>query len=107
MTLKMALEMILLIFLIVCAIVSTVQKNLLSTVLIFMSYSVIMSVIWVLMESPDLAITEAAVGAGITTILFFVTLKKVDHLHFRKPRRNEQLQQQKPSEDGQEGEHDA
>ena len=32
---------------------------------------------WILLESPDLAITEAAVGAGITSILFFVTLKKI------------------------------
>ena len=30
-----------------------------------------------LLESPDLAITEAAVGAGVTSILFFVTLKKI------------------------------
>ena len=29
------------------------------------------------MESPDLAITEAAVGAGITTLLFFITLKSI------------------------------
>jgi len=36
-----------------------------------------MSIIWILLESPDLAITEAAVGAGITSILFFVTLKKI------------------------------
>ena len=36
-----------------------------------------MSVIWLFIESPDLAITEAAVGAGITSILFFITLKKV------------------------------
>ena len=79
-----ALEMILLAFLIVCAIVATVQKNLLTTVLIFMSYSVIMSVIWVLLESPDLAGTEAAVGAGVTTVLFFVTLKKVGQLKFKK-----------------------
>ncbi len=78
------LEMILLAFLIVCAIVATVQKNLLSTVLIFMSYSVIMSVVWVLLESPDLAGTEAAVGAGVTTVLFFVTLKKVGQLKFKK-----------------------
>jgi uncharacterized MnhB-related membrane protein len=42
-----------------------------------MSYSLIMSIIWILLESPDLAITEAAVGAGITSILFFVTLKKI------------------------------
>ena len=42
-----------------------------------MSYSLIMSIILILLESPDLAITEAAVGAGITSILFFVTLKKI------------------------------
>jgi uncharacterized MnhB-related membrane protein len=36
-----------------------------------------MSIIWITLESPDLAITEAAVGAGITSILFFVTLKKI------------------------------
>ena len=42
-----------------------------------MTYSLVMSVIWVLLESPDLAITEAAVGAGLTTLLFFVTLKKI------------------------------
>ena len=29
------------------------------------------------MESPDLAITEAAVGAGISGTLFLVTLKKL------------------------------
>ena len=42
-----------------------------------MSYSLIMCVIWVLLQSPDLAITEAAVGAGVTSILFFITLKKI------------------------------
>ena len=30
------------------------------------------------MESPDLAITEAAVGAGVSGILFMATLKKID-----------------------------
>jgi uncharacterized MnhB-related membrane protein len=42
-----------------------------------MAYSLVMSVIWILLESPDLAITEAAVGAGVTSVLFFVTLKKI------------------------------
>ena len=36
-----------------------------------------MSIMWILLQSPDLAITEAAVGAGVTTILFFATLKKI------------------------------
>lgn len=70
-------ERVLLIFLVVCAISVSFSKNLLNSILIFMSYSLIMSIIWILLESPDLAITEAAVGAGITSILFFVTLKKI------------------------------
>lgn len=67
----------LLIFLVVCAVSVSFTKRLLTSIVIFMSYSLVMSVIWVLLESPDLAITEAAVGAGVTSVLFFVTLKKI------------------------------
>jgi uncharacterized MnhB-related membrane protein len=68
---------ILMIFLVVCAVAVSLSKKLLNSILIFMSYSLVMSIIWMLLESPDLAITEAAVGAGVTSILFFVTLKKI------------------------------
>lgn len=64
-------------FLVICAISVTFSKKLLNSILIFMSYSLIMSIIWFLLESPDLAITEAAVGAGVSSILFFVTLRKI------------------------------
>ena len=67
----------LLVFLVICAISVSFSKNLLNSVLIFMSYSLAMSIIWVLLESPDLAITEAAVGAGVTSLLFLATLKRI------------------------------
>ena len=70
-------ETILLLGLVSCAIAVSFSKKLLNSILIFMSYSLMMSVIWILLESPDLAITEAAVGAGVTSLLFFVTLKKI------------------------------
>ena len=70
-------ELILLSFLVVCAIAVALSKNLLTSIVIFMSYSVIMSIIWMILESPDLAITEAAVGAGVTSVLFYITLKKI------------------------------
>ena len=70
-------RIILLILLIGCAVAVNLTPSLLQAVIIFMSYSSIMCVLWVLMESPDLAITEAAVGAGISGILFMVTLKKI------------------------------
>lgn len=79
-----AVEMILLIFLVICAIAVTFSKDLLKSVLIFMTYSLVMSIIWILLESPDLAITEAAVGAGVTTILFFLTLKKIHAINTAK-----------------------
>lgn len=68
---------ILFIFLIVCAVAASLSKSLLNSILIFMTYSLVMSIIWVILESPDLAITEAAVGAGVTTVLFVLTLKKI------------------------------
>lgn len=70
-------QYILLGFLVICAVSVSFSKRLLNSILIFMSYSLIMSIIWILLESPDLAITEAAVGAGVTSVLFFATLKKI------------------------------
>ena len=71
---------ILSVFLIVCAVSVSFTKSILSSIVIFSAYSLIMSVIWILMESPDLAITEAAVGAGVTGILFYATLKKINQI---------------------------
>ena len=68
---------ILLVFLIICAVSVSVTRNLLASVIIFMGFSLIMSIIWLTLEAPDLAITEAAVGAGVTSLLFFATLKKI------------------------------
>ena len=70
-------QILLMIFLLVCAIAVSFSKNLLNSLLIYMSFSLIMSVLWICLESPDLGITEAAVGAGVTSILFFATLRKI------------------------------
>ena len=80
-------------FLVVCAISVTFSRKLLNSILIFMSYSLIMSIIWMLLESPDLAITEAAVGAGVTSVLFFVTLKKI-HAMVGEDKKNEEGKEQ-------------
>ena len=76
--------------LIVCALYVCFAKNLLTSSVVFMAYSVVMSIIWLLLESPDLAITEAAVGAGVTSVLFFVTLKKIHAMDDRKDTEDEQ-----------------
>lgn len=74
------LEFLMLAFLIFCAVATVRSKNLLSSIIIFMAFSAVMSLVWLILESPDLAITEAAVGAGVDTILFIVTLKRINAL---------------------------
>jgi energy-converting hydrogenase B subunit D len=71
------IELMLLGLLLVCGIATCLSKNLLVSLVIYMAYSVIMSIIWALLEAPDLAITEAAVGAGVSSVLLFLTLKKI------------------------------
>ena len=56
---------ILVAFLIVCAVAVCLNKNLLTSIVIFMSYSVIMCIIWILLESPDLAITKRRLEPGL------------------------------------------
>ena len=71
-------RLILLTGLIVCAAATALTKKPMQAVIIYMAYSVIMSVVWIMLESPDLAITEAAVGAGITSLLLFLTLRRLN-----------------------------
>jgi len=71
---------ILLGFLVVSAISVSLIKKLFSAVIVLASYSVVMSVVWLFLNAPDLAITEAAVGAGISSLLFYVALKRIGAL---------------------------
>ena len=70
-------EILLRAFLIFCALSAVLTRNLLASIILFMAYSSVMAILWFLLESPDLAITEAAVGAGVTTLLFFLALRKI------------------------------
>lgn len=78
-----ALSIVLLIFVVICAVAVSFTKNLLASIVVFMLQSLAISVIWMLLESPDLAITEAAVGAGVTSLLYFTALKKIHALDAR------------------------
>jgi uncharacterized MnhB-related membrane protein len=73
-------NVILVIFLIVCAIAVERTHDLLAAVVIFASYSLVMSILWLLLAAPDIALTEAAIGAGVTTILFLVVISRTKRM---------------------------
>ena len=86
-------KIVLLILMIACAVSVNLTRSLLQAVIIFMAYSSLMCVTWILLESPDLAITEAAVGAGVSGVLFLAALRQIreadrEEENSRSPRRS-------------------
>ena len=68
---------LLLVLMAVCAIAVVFIRRLLSAVIVYSIFGVLMSIMWLLLEAPDLAITEAAVGVGISGMLFFILLRRI------------------------------
>ncbi|HPE54042.1 MAG TPA: DUF4040 domain-containing protein, partial [Mesotoga prima] len=55
-----------------------IEANKLLTSVIMLSAMGLLSVIlFVIMKAPDVAITEASVGAGLTTAIFLLSLRKL------------------------------
>jgi energy-converting hydrogenase B subunit D len=69
------LIVLMLIILVVATFSIFVFNDLLYIVIIFGAYSMVMSLIWQQLNSPDLAITEAAVGIGMTVLMVTVVTK--------------------------------
>ncbi len=75
-----ALNVVLLALLVVTALAATLSRDLLAAVIVFSGYSLVMALLWQRLQAPDLALTEAAVGAGITTVLFVTAVFKTQRM---------------------------
>jgi energy-converting hydrogenase B subunit D len=64
------LDLILLVFVFICALSAITVKDLLSSAVIFGAYSFFMCLLWAEMGAVDVAFTEASVGAGASTVFF-------------------------------------
>lgn len=65
----------LLLLLVLAALSVFIFEDLLYVVIIFGGYSTIMSLVWQQLNAPDIAITEAAVGVGISILMITVVTK--------------------------------
>lgn len=61
----------------VLAITATVYKKMNVAVIATGIVSLMASVMYLLMAAPDVAMTEAAIGSGLSTIIFFYVLNKI------------------------------
>jgi len=58
------------IMMIVAAIAALIVKKLISAIIIVGFVSLSASLLFLLMDAPDVAITEASIGAAISTVIF-------------------------------------
>jgi energy-converting hydrogenase B subunit D len=71
-----AFDLVLLLFVLICAVTAISVRDLLSAVIILGAYSFFMCLLWAEMGAVDVAFTEASVSAGIGTVLFIGAVSK-------------------------------
>ncbi len=72
-------DVVLLVFLALVALAIINQRNLFAAVMLAGIYSFLSAALFTVMDAVDVAFTEAAVGAGISTVLMLGTLALVGH----------------------------
>ena len=63
-------------FVVATALATAALRDTLAAIVVFAAYSLGMALFYTLLLAPDVAITEAAIGAGVTTVLLLVTMAK-------------------------------
>jgi uncharacterized MnhB-related membrane protein len=71
MTLPYALDLFLCVVLIALAVRALFSRTLFQGVMFFIVYGLMMALVWARLRAPDIALAEAALGAGITGALLF------------------------------------
>jgi multicomponent Na+:H+ antiporter subunit B len=82
------IDIALLALLVITAIGAISVRSLLAASMLLAIYSLVIAVIWVELKAIDVAFTEAAVGAGISTILLIGTLTYINKFEDPAPRIN-------------------
>jgi len=53
-------------------------RNLLSSAVLVGVVSLMVSYLFLRMSAPDVAMTEAAIGAGLTTVIFLIAVRRTE-----------------------------
>jgi multicomponent Na+:H+ antiporter subunit A len=72
------LDILMCVLLVVAAAVAMGVRNLVSAAIMVGVVSLHVSYIFLRMNAPDVAMTEAAIGAGLTTVIFLVAIRRTE-----------------------------
>ena len=65
-----------LLILVVMAIIALEVKGLINSVIMLAVFSLILSLVFYYLKAPDVAMAEAAVGAGVSTVIFVTAIHR-------------------------------
>ena len=71
------IALVLSIIIIVAAVMAIHNEKLMVAIIAAGVVSLLASVVYLLMAAPDVAMTEAAIGSGLSTVIFFYVLNKI------------------------------
>lgn len=75
------MSLISILFIILCVVIllgalaSLLFKDLLASVVTFAVISLLLTIVFFLLDAPDVAIAEASIGAALTTVIFVISVK--------------------------------
>lgn len=67
-------DVVILVLLVVAAVIALRVRDLLAAAVVLGIYSFLICLLWAEMEAVDVAFTEAAVGAGVSTVFLVATI---------------------------------
>ncbi len=71
-------QLIVLLIVVVLAVAAISVRDLLGAAVLFGAYSFMLCLLWAMTGAVDVAFTEAAVGAGVSTVLFVAAVFRTD-----------------------------
>lgn len=77
MNVSLLLTLFLGIIIIVLALIAIFHKNLKIAIIATGVVGLFASIVYLLLAAPDVAMTEASIGSGLTTVIFFYVLNKI------------------------------
>ena len=64
---------------------SLAATDLFKAIVLFIAFGLLMALAWARLQAPDIALTEAAIGAGLTGALLLSTLARISSPNETKP----------------------
>ena len=72
----MIFQLILIFTMIILAVAAVLFKDLINAVVVCAAVSLITSILFYFLQAPDVAMAEAAIGAGLTTAIFIIAIRR-------------------------------